>query len=508
MARSILELYPEGAASTTDVDADEQLPFVSLPCRSDTLLAFKTEDSQGGGGGQIRAKCDVVMLGSDIVTALSAQLLALQGVRVLVLSESSFGAAQDFLFTATSLALLDSAPIRFLSLRRLGNAAAKLVRYAPHRILRVPVAYSRIRDGGYLRRRPAHSLLTNRTLISDELRLTHEALLGAKLEGARCINHAIPLFCESSSESGTYTIGFRDQLTEKPYEVECGCVVVASTGRIPGSRLHSGATGDSTLYLKGEGPSATAMCLMFNGQGSGQIPHNHSTGGALEVVRYSDGCSAVLRVSEDGTCTAFFPTESEPHRLPAGVLEVLIERFGEVVSVVRTGPVAAVKGPLFDVKGGIIRIGPAGACQAVDSAEQISRLVVDAGGVASHARVRVDDCRNPSILPPLRASSGTAREQFRSAARRQGVSEAQIAVCERRWGDRVKYIPLYPDGLGTVVPTVLTGEVLLARYCEGATTPEDLVHSSLALTTYSSWEEGGRAGALRTMSDLLERRFG
>lgn len=466
MTRSVVELYEHPASPPPD-----DYPFSLLPTREEAIAQIRNG-----------APLDVILLGGDLPTAIAAQLLALNGVRVLTVitgPQDTFSCAG----LADILELLQSSAREFIASalpRRF--AAAAFRRYAPHRAAQLHEciyhAHSLCSElptpfFAKLRARLAHA-----TLLDDGAAIA-EALLAARREGAYVVPYLEPLYLETVGESGIKVLGVRDSDTGDTFEVRAGGVVVARDVVTPQSRLRNELTtptvanGAGVLHLEArathseQSQSGKAFIFENHGQIGIAVPTSSNPGGLSIAVGVSD-------TSEKGS---------------SSVIQFLQALYQDVRIVARRENAPFSKGAeLRHGNGGTILLSSSSPLRAIAQAEKLALLYARAAGRSDREIVLGESLSNPGYLPTIRVGARSPVERFEDAARATGLDEKSITYAKLRWGDRVRYVNEFPAGLSPVLATehnrnestpILRGELALAVVADQVRCVADLSRSIL-----------------------------
>ena len=424
MTRSIVELYQEASEYRSD-----EYPFSLLPRRDEVVSQLK----QG-------AAIDVILLGNDLPTAISAHLLALNGVRVVHLFPGSpeclgGGAATDI------LELVQSPTREFFAQLLVRRSQAKAFRrYAPHRFRPIKECtytfhhtYSTIISPRYATLRAKVSQLGT----IDDGAILSEARLGARREGAFVVPFLEVRFLETEVESGVKVVGVRDSATGETFEVKAGGVVIARGVTPPQSRLRNGMVhaakphGGGIFHFE-------ASVTSEQGIGSNEVVVHEIAGEVAVAVAVSSARNKIH--------VAVGVRDSSEYFITLAIRELTNWYSGvRFLSWSENAPFS--KGAeLRHGGGGTILLSSSSPLQAFSQADKLALLYGRAAGRSDREIVLSGNLTNSGHIPTVRAGSISPIERFRAEAHAAGTSEVIIAQAIARWGDRVRYIGDFPNG--------------------------------------------------------------
>jgi hypothetical protein len=441
MSRSLLDLY----VPMEQRDAEGLIPFSNIPTRAEvlSLLAAKTP-------------IDVIVIGSDLTSSLTAHLLAINGIRVLLVAPGRFNETPGEGVSGFLQLSQSSSWSMLKEVAASARWATATTKYAPHRSRRLRLEGNR---GSGRFRRLALSFANRLPLIDDHC-LVNEALLGARQEGAFCLNHMQPLFSEIEGASGHHVVGLQCMLSGQEVEVRCGSIVVASNEREPQSRLWKGST--DTRSLK---QSEAELHMLLAG----------STTSAVRVYRDGGQSAVVVPVNDRLEHVAVSCCRSLADVSPTLRKILFDKREAPQYSWCRATNSLAQSTP-FSHKGSVFTLMPVTPWRAAASAERLVQFYCTAAGWPRPEITRFRDLRSPGSVGAVKVI-----ESFRREAAGCGISEATIERCVAWWGRRVRYLDEFPDGLEYISPNILRGEVEMASRADHAQTLEDFCFQSLGL---------------------------
>lgn len=451
----------------------DERPFAALATRAECLNAIESGRA-----------FDLVVCGGGLTAALTAQQLALEGIRVLVLESGYFGVrgvAMRNIFAST----LARQP---LDLLRGYRAVSKLSRtVAPHLASVVTAephewAGWRGKAGALALKRAWRDAsgklpgIKNGFPDLDEVLLTRECILAARQEGALALSHVQPLYAEAESSSGCYTVVFRDLVTLKELRVAAGGILVDPTdGFLPPTRLGSPLvkapeTLPTTVHhvyaVEPRTLSAGSRFACFELSDGSLVTVSRISEGVVEVVTV---CAWQLlapetaqAVAEDACSQAGWKISSVLSSWASG------RRYSGTCGMTRHG--------------GVLLVQERGPWDAIESCRQVLSFMAKLSkGDSQHGTRFV-----PRILPGVERACEL--DAFRARARSHGISEATIELVVSRWKGRVRYIEEFEGGFAEVVPGVLAGEVSLAVSSDQVVTLDDLCFAALKLHYIPGWQ--------------------
>ncbi len=437
---------------------DDNVPFVNLATRPQVLARI-----------QENRNFDLLILGGGFTGALVAHEAALQGIKVLLLEQGSFGA--DALSWEIRLAQqLRSNPRELFRARSALNTLKR--ERAPHLVSAMP------EDSHPISGAVAAAVRRFVPLCRvDERLLIRETILAARQEGASVLSAVTPIYLEAeSAESGCYIIQFRDTVTGENFEARVGGVVLDPThGVLPPSRLGS-------YVVPAKKSTIAGVQLTYQA-----TPRSAKNAAAFASFELSEG--SFIAVQRRGVTllevSLLWGAKPLSPESIDGVIHDAVTEAGWVVhhEVSRrelAGKWARRYG-ISQVKG-VFSCSHRGPWDALRSAHTIVKALV-----ALSPEPRPLRTLSPRLLPGGERNCDAAA--FRATARAQGISEQTIERVIARWRGRVRYLPLIPNGLREIAPGVLRGEVELAVLSDQVTSADDLVCGALALQQFPEWRE-------------------
>jgi hypothetical protein len=453
MSRSIVELYEEKA-----VNDPGSLPFGLLPTRNEVVESLKS--------GRI---IDVVIVGNDLPCAIAAQLLALNGVRVLLLTPgplTPLGAASVIdVLECSRVPLLNA--VRYLP--ALVKRGKSLARYAPHRM--VTVTGNKIAHN--------HSLgakllsIAGIPAVLDDGATVAEALLAARRDGAVVLPYGEPLYLEMVGDSGIRIMGVRDRLSGEVFEVRSGGVVVGHGVPVPGSRLREGSAGKTVVS---GGAVAQYEVLPRTQKVAGFLP---AAGGSIlqKLPLKGNGDAIALRRASGGYLLSV--TLSDVGEEFEGITEEIGLSIGEVVASVLVPKGSFLSGEELIHGKGVIRIPSSSPLIAFSIANKLVYLYARSAARAINEVVSAEKLTNPGSLQTRRSGVRSPIEIFKEEATQALVSPEMLEQAIARWGDRVRYIGDCNDGFSMLGGKMLRGELGIAVLADQVIHVDDLPQSLL-----------------------------
>lgn len=454
MSERILSLYSDESERMLD----DSEPFAMLSTREELLEGLEENINY-----------DLLILGGGLCGVVLAHEAALQGIKVLCLERSYFGAG-SLSWDATLCRGLKERPLKLFSASAViknlsGSTASHLLNpFAP--------------DGNDSYGLSAKMVKRFANLASvDERLLIRETALAARQEGASLLGSVQPLYVEAeSAESGCYVVGFKDQLTEKVYEARVGGIFLdPSAGSLPASRM-------GTFVIPATDPDPAGMRVVFQAR-----PRSAKKGGRLMTFELSDG--SFVSVKRLGLMTIevalLFGQKGISDDASAAVIQQAVDEAGWIIE--RESLKVPISGKLRDkfvvtqVKG-IFRASIRGPWDAYRVAKKI---------VSQLLALSPEPKRIKKVAErPLPGSERNCEvDSFRALARAQGISERTIELAIRRWRGRVRYLERFANGLKELVPGVLRGEIDLSVRSDQVVSLDDLVFGSLSLEEIPELQE-------------------
>lgn len=451
MSRSLVELYEEQGQEDPG-----SYPFGLLPTRKGMVESLKSGRSN-----------DVVILGNDLPCAIAAQLLALNGVRVLLLTPGPLTP----LGAASIIDTLEVSRIPLLQALRCIPSIIKstrvLSRFAPHRL--IPSLNTEIAPN------PSYgSKLFARAGVPpvfDDGAIVAEALLAARRDGAFVLPYSEVLFLEMVGESGIRILGIRDRLSGDTFEVRSGGVVVGHGVAIPGSRLRG--TSESRTSVSGD------YIAQFE-----VVPDTQkklglsllSRGVPLQWCTVKSGLEAIVFRRPSG---GYVLTTQIPHFEGARekAIEEIQQAVGEVVGTVITPRASFASGSELILGKGVMRIPSSSPLIACGIANKLAYLYARSAGKVLNDVVTAENLTNPGKLRSLRTGALPPIDSFRRDAAQANVTDLAIELAIARWGDRVRYIGDFKDGFSMIGEKVLRGELGIAVLADQVFHVDDLPHT-------------------------------
>jgi hypothetical protein len=458
MNNSILSLY---SGADAESGADEK-PFPNLPDRTDCWR--RVAEARG---------YDLVIMGGGLTAAVTAHQAALLGIRVLVLHESYFGSSAQ----SWSLGYRDLSKMPLVSRLKNAYAAGSTARILPEhlsssRVLSLSKRKPSVTDR--LARRmwgEKMALPVDEVPTCDERGLVRETVLAARQEGAVCIADVEISYVEAESDTGFYTVGMRDPISQQSVEIRAGSLLLdPSTTRVPTTRLGR-RVGPRNL---GGDLYQRVVCR-------------------IRLMNTSDLCR--VRAGECGSNEYLVM----PTALPETV-EIVVSESADVAALIEE----IAQGEGYD---SIEVISVAGFRQGSNTRhdlEQYGGLFfprergpwdawLSAGRVISQLQAAAHQSDTLFTAVVRRVLPGTVHpddiERFRAAAAAAHLSEEVVSQVVKRWHGRVRYIPDFERGLELVCHDVLRGEVELAYRSDQVASVEDLLFGSLRLDTAADWRQ-------------------
>jgi hypothetical protein len=453
MSRSIVELYED------QVEYDPgSAPFGLLPTRRQMVESLKSGHS-----------VDVVVLGNDLPCAVAAQLLALNGVRALLLTPGSLtpmGAASVIDVVECSRAPLIKVLRHLPSLIKRGNS---LARYAPHRMVTIEGD-----KGGQARSLTAKILSRiGVPAVIDDSATVAEALLAARRDGAIVLPYLEPLYLEMVGDSGIRIMGIRDQLSGETFEVRSGGVVVGHGVSVPGSRLRVGSEGVTPVL--GEAIAQVEVVPRVHNDSSSS---SEPVGPTLEKFRLKDG-REIFSLKRSTDTKLLTVALSDAGREFKEVMDAVGRSIGEIVGSIIVPRKSFVSGSELIFGKGVMRIPSSSPLIAFSIANTLAYTYARSAGRILNDVVTADTLTNPGALRTLRSGARSPIESFKKEATQSLVSQEAIHRAIARWGDRVRYIGDFNEGFCPVGNHVLRGELGIAVLADQVFHVDDLPHSLL-----------------------------
>ena len=446
------------------------------------------------------ARCDVLVIGGGLHSAVFAHIAALNGLRTVLLEMGDY--AQGASGNSGKLLLGPRRSIRPLRCVREGVEWRDLERRAGHLLHPVSllVAARSTAAGAhdaaaamvwraFGRRSAAEAGLVPPGLPFaahrfgdahvDDIRLVLEHVLAARQEGARCLNYAAVTSFQMRSKGGL-TVGWTDLVTKRQGELAAGIVVnctgawAARTGRITPGVLQT-----LTVFRR------TAHFVFRRAWDGPAVAFRPDRGQGFVTLSNFRGRTLVSSAPRDaiGPSRDNVPMPAELEETLAQVSKALPEH-GLGISDLQYGyaaveayPAAKALGPRYRwvyQEGVLSLIGGAQIDACAIAEEGLARALALGGAKRQRASLRGRKLPGMGLL-------GDAVGEFSAAAHLAGVPDHVVAAAIRRLGSRVRFLLQIPDGLKGIGGTVLQGEVELACAIDQAESLDDIIYRRLEL---------------------------